>query len=472
MDSNGAKSTGVCHILAVPYPGRGHINPVMNLCNLLASKSEGILVTFVVTEEWLGLIGSQVKPDNIRFASIPNVVPSEKERAADMPAFLRAVRTQMEAPFERLLDELEPSPSVILADYLLAWAVGAANRRNIKMASFLPISASMFSVLQQLYLYMEKSQVPVHMLGMAIKGMERLQVESTPGADEPPPAEGGLSDLPSDLAKQKDAVILQHILEAISCLQKVDCVLFPTIYELESDAIDALRAGFKVPVYTIGPAIPYSQLGDSQSPTSTTQKAQLHDYFEWLDCQPRSSVLYVSFGSFLEVSGAQMEEIAAGLKKSGVRFLWVARGETDRLREECGENGLVVPWCDQLRVLCHPCVGGFWSHCGWNSIREGIYAGVPFLCFPIGMDQNHNAKLVVEDWKVGWRVRNTDSVDLVNREEIAGLVQRFMDLESEQGKEMRKRATQLQQITHRSAAEGGSSDANINAFLRDISHSH
>lgn len=306
---------------------------------------------------------------------------------------------------------------------------------------------------------------------MEKKRMERVQVDSIPGVGAPPPGLG-LADLPSDLAEQKDPVILEHILEAISCLQKVDCVIFPTIYELESHAIDAQRAEFKVPVYTIGPAIPYFQLGDSQSPTPTTPKAQLDDYFEWLDRQPRSSVLYVSLGSFLEVSGAQMDEIAAGLKKSGVRFLWVARGETQRLKEECGENGLMVPWCDQLRVLCHPCVGGFWSHCGWNSIREGIYAGVPFLCFPIAMDQNHNAKLVVEDWKVGWRVRNTDGVDLVKREEIAGLVQRFMDFERDEGKEMRKRARQLQQITHNSVAEGGSSDANINAFLRDISHSH
>ncbi|KAM1653468.1 hypothetical protein ACFX15_005677 [Malus domestica] len=55
-------------------------------------------------------------------------------------------------------------------------------------------------------------------------------------------------------------------------------------------------------------------------------------------------------GSFLSVSSVQMDEIAAGLRKSGVRFIWPARGETDRIKQLCGDMGLVVPWCDQLRV--------------------------------------------------------------------------------------------------------------------------
>ncbi|CAL8160461.1 unnamed protein product [Prunus armeniaca] len=42
-------------------------------------------------------------------------------------------------------------------------------------------------------------------------------------------------------------------------------------------------------------------------------------------------------GSFLSVSSAQMDEIAAGLRESGVRFIWVARGETGRLKEVCGD---------------------------------------------------------------------------------------------------------------------------------------
>jgi UDP:flavonoid glycosyltransferase YjiC (YdhE family) len=65
-----------CHAVITAYPGRGHVNPMMNLCKILASKKTDILVTFVVTDEWLGLIGFEPKPENVRFACIPNVVPS------------------------------------------------------------------------------------------------------------------------------------------------------------------------------------------------------------------------------------------------------------------------------------------------------------------------------------------------------------------------------------------------------------
>jgi UDP:flavonoid glycosyltransferase YjiC (YdhE family) len=92
-------------------------------------------------------------------------------------------------------------------------------------------------------------------------------------------------------------------------------------------------------------------------------------------------------GSFLSLHSAQMDELAAGLRDSGVRFLWVARGKIPRLKEVCGDKGLVVPWCDQLRVLSHSSIAGFLTHCGWNSTQEGAFCGVPFLTFPIDYDQ-------------------------------------------------------------------------------------
>ncbi|KAJ6777397.1 GLYCOSYLTRANSFERASE [Salix koriyanagi] len=115
-------------------------------------------------------------------------------------------------------------------------------------------------------------------------------------------------------------------------------------------------------IYPIGPAIPYFDLGDSSTTFASDEDV---NYLRWLDCQPCGSVLYVSLGSFLSVSSAQMDEIAAGLCESGVRFLWVARSETERLSKVCG----------------------------------GVFAGLPFLTFPIVADQFPNCKLIVEDWK-------------------------------------------------------------------------
>jgi hypothetical protein len=106
--------TSLCHIVAIPYPARGLINPMMNLCKLLVSNNKNILVTFVVTEEWLSFISSDPKPDNITFRSIPNVVPSELTRGSDHPAFMEAIMTKMEEPFDELLDLLDHPPSIIV----------------------------------------------------------------------------------------------------------------------------------------------------------------------------------------------------------------------------------------------------------------------------------------------------------------------------------------------------------------------
>jgi UDP:flavonoid glycosyltransferase YjiC (YdhE family) len=267
-----------------------------------------------------------------------------------------------------------------------------------------------------------------------------------------------------DVKKQQ---MLDSVLKINSWVSKAQYLLFASIDELESQVIDVLKAEFPFPVYAIGPTIPYLDLAEN---SSQALKDNGLDYFEWLDCQPRSSVVYVSMGSFLSVSSAQMDELAAGLRDSGVRFLWVARGEARRLKEICGDMGLVVPWCEQLRVLSHSSIGGFLTHCGWNSTQEGMFCGVPFLTFPIDMDQPQNSKLIAEDWKIGWKVKQDVEVDkLVTREEIAVLMQKFMDLGSEEVKEMRKRASEFQRICQHAIAEKGSSETNINAFLRDIS---
>ncbi|KAL8213937.1 hypothetical protein R6Q57_003386 [Mikania cordata] len=160
---------------------------------------------------------------------------------------------------------------------------------------------------------------------------------------------------------------------------KANYVLLSTIYELESKPIDALRARLQIPVYTSGPNISYSQIEPEIS-------LDRHVYLNWLDSKQPRSVLYVSFGSFLSVSPAEMVEIAYSLTQSGVNFLWVARGEISHVKDICGDKGLVVEWCDQLRVLLHSSIGGFLTHWGWNSVKECLFSGVLMLNFPITIE--------------------------------------------------------------------------------------
>ncbi|XP_030464329.1 UDP-glycosyltransferase 87A1-like [Syzygium oleosum] len=459
----GSKPTSVCHVVALPYPGRGHINPMMNLCKLLASKKPDILITFVVTEEWLGFIGPEPKPANVRFAAVPNVIPSELHRAKNFPAFLEAVFTRLEAPVEQLLDRLELPVEAIVADTYMLWAVRVGKRRNIPVATLWTMSISVFAVFHHFEMLKQKGHFPVD---LSERGEE--EVDYIPGV-----AKTRLADLPT-IFHGNGRQVLGGALECIAWASKADYFLSTSFYELEFPVLDALQSQsqsqLSAPVYCVGPTIPFFD-GDGDGDAA---------YLRWLDSQPRGSVLYISLGSFLSVSKVQMEEMVAGVRDSGVRFLWVARGETSLIGKACEEDmGLVVPWCEQLKVLCHPSVGGFWTHSGWNSTLEAIYAGVPMLTCPIFWDQVPNSKQITEDWKIGLRVKKEEeeggggggggNENLVTRQEIARLVRKLMDVESDEGREMRKRARELREACRRAVAKDGSSDRNLDAFISDIS---
>ncbi|KAF7816160.1 UDP-glycosyltransferase 87A1 [Senna tora] len=450
MHSSGGKDpTSVCHVVAIPFPGRGHINPMMNVCKLLASRRPNdILITFVVTQEWLGYIGSDPKPDNIRFASIPNVIPPEREKAADFPRFYEAVMTKMEDPLETLLDQIEPPVTAIVGDVELRWPTAVGNRRNIPVAVLWTMSASFYSMLHHLQIFTRDRPIAVDLL------VVDNEAEHIPGISS-----AHLPDLRTVL-HENDQQVLHLALDCISKVPKSNYLLLTTVQELEPGAITSLKAAFPFPVYPIGPAIPYLQLHDHHS----------LDHLKWLDSHPPESVLYISLGSFLSVSNAQMDEIVSALNTSGIPYMWVARGEASRLNAKCGDKGVVVPWCDQLKVLSHCSVGGFWSHCGWNSILEAVFAGVPILTFPLFLDQVPNRSQIVDVWGNGWNVERSDLEDevLVSKEEIEKLVRRFMDVGSIEGKKIRERARELKDICGQAIAKGGSSDVNLDAFLRDI----
>ena len=268
--------------------------------------------------------------------------------------------------------------------------------------------------------------------------------------------------------RKNDHQVLQLALGCISKVPRANYLLLTTVQELEAETIDSLKSIFPFPIYPIGPSIPYLEV----EVNNLANTGQSQHYIKWLDSQPSESVLYISLGSFLSVSNAQMDEIVEALNNSGIRYLYVARGETSRLKDKCGDKGMVIPWCDQLKVLSHSSVGGFWSHCGWNSTLETVFAGVPILTFPLFLDQVPNSTQIVDEWKNGWKVEIQSKLEsdvILAKEDIEELVKRFMDLESQEGKKIRDRARELKVMCRKAIGKGGSSDRNLDAFISDIS---
>ncbi|KAL4577915.1 hypothetical protein LXL04_014030 [Taraxacum kok-saghyz] len=205
---------------------------------------------------------------------------------------------------------------------------------------------------------------------------------------------------------------------------------------------------------TIGVPIPYA---DDRKPK----------WVGWLDqkLSQGCSVLYVAFDSQVEMSTPQLKAIAKGLEDSQVSFLWVVRKSemtishiTDDLQEKVGERGIIVrEWVDQREILKHESVKGFVSHCGLNSVMESICLEVPILAWPMMADQHLNARMVVEEIKIGLRVETCDGSvrGFVKSEGLKKMVKELM--EGERGKEVRKKVMEVGKAAKAAMAEDGSS---------------
>jgi hypothetical protein len=159
---------------------------------------------------------------------------------------------------------------------------------------------------------------------------------------------------------------------------KLNGVVINTFDGLEAESLGALNGGKVIEglpsVFAVGPFAPCE-----------FERGERGDQLKWLDEQLTGSVVYVSFGSWTAMSRDQIREIGNGLIKSGCRLLWVVKDKKVDKEEEEGldevvggelmervkAKGLVVKtWVDQEEILGHRAVGGFVSHCGWNSVVE------------------------------------------------------------------------------------------------------
>nr|QCI56003.1 UDP-glucosyltransferase [Iris sanguinea] len=199
----------------------------------------------------------------------------------------------------------------------------------------------------------------------------------------------------------------------------------------------------------------------------------------WLDTKPTGSVVYVCFGSWCHFSDEQIREMASGLENCGHPFLWVVREDVSKeldpepLSEKLGM--VVKGWVPQVAILSHPAVGVFVTHCGWNSLLEGLTAGLPMVTWPQSTEQFINEKLVVDVLRIG--VKNWDGFRTtveednvtVKAEDIAAAVGKIMgSAGGEEAEGMRKRAKEYGEMARAAVEVGGSSYNGLSSLIDEI----
>ncbi|XP_057787360.1 UDP-glycosyltransferase 74F2-like [Salvia miltiorrhiza] len=444
------------HILAIPYPSQGHVNPMHQFCKRLVFK--GAKATFAVTKFILKSFNP--KSDSVVIDSISDGFDEGGFGQADN---VSDYLTRMERAGSKTLEDLIQSYQssnhpidCIVYDAFLPWALEVAQKYGIKGAAFFTQACAVNYV----YYY-------------AHQGLLKLPVTaaSTP-VELPglPPLD--LPDLPSFIYKHGTyPAYFEMVLNQFSNLEKADFVLVNTFYKLEEKIVDSMT---KVcPLLTIGPTLPSSYLdnriaNDNKYDINLFHSEPSTTIMNWLDKKAASSVVYIAFGSMDNLPKSQMEEIAWGLHHTSFHFVWVVRASDREEKipmdfiEASLDKALFVHWSPQLEVLSHKAVGCFFSHGGWNSTTEALSSGVPMVVMPQWTDQTTDAKLVQDVWGVGVRVRVGED-GLVGREEVEGCLREVM-----RGKEMKMNASKWRDLAKEAVDEGGTSDIDIQNFLSKL----
>ncbi|CAL4909220.1 unnamed protein product [Urochloa decumbens] len=321
-----------------------------------------------------------------------------------------------------------------------------------------------------------------------------IRVEGQPGFKElgdatvnfrgvpPMPASHLLEDMLEDPESEAYKAMTHSDLKNL----EADGILVNTFTSLEDRAVGALKdpqflpkSELKMPpVYCVGPLV--------ERAVDTKEK---HECLAWLDEQPEHSVVFLCFGSAGtgNHSEAQLKEIAVGLERSGHRFLWVVRAPLgdnpekelfgvhanpdlhtllpEGFLERTKGRGLVVKlWVPQVDVLHHKATGAFVTRCGWNSVLEGITAGVSMLCWPLYAEQKMNKVFMVEEAGIGMEVVGWQE-GLVKAEEVEAKVRLVLD--SEEGEKLRARVTAQKEAAAAAWKNGGLSHRTFGRFLLD-----
>jgi UDP:flavonoid glycosyltransferase YjiC (YdhE family) len=399
-------STPGVHIVVYPYPTAGHIIPILDLTQRLLTR--GLTVTVLVTTNNLPLLDPYISshPSSLNHLVLPapDIAPPQQNR------FLANMRALRDLHYPILLQwfQSHSSPPVaILSDFFLGWTHHLARELGVPRLVFSPSGAFGMSVAFSMCRDPPKNDDPQNIDFLV--SLPRIPSSPVyPWWQVPQQYRVGVEGDP-DWEFYKKNMLANTASWGL---------VFNSFMELERVYFDHLKREVGHDrVWAVGPVLPPDD-GDLKQPANRggASSVPCHEVMTWLESRPVNSVVYVCFGSHAVLNSKQMDVVAAALEVSGVQFILCVRepaGQQQHASDDHGVipdgfedrvdgRGLVIKgWAPQVAILRHRAVGAFLTHCGWNSVLEGIAAGVVMLTWPMGAEQFMNSRLLVEQLGVG-----------------------------------------------------------------------
>ncbi|KAL2940925.1 Zeatin O-glucosyltransferase [Bienertia sinuspersici] len=471
-------------VVMVPLPAQGHLNPLLHLSHLISSYDIPVHFTGTSTHNHQAKVRlhgwhhNNNNDNNSKTNSSNNIQfhdfelppydydsPSNNSNVNDHYALLHmhflalfeTLKLHLRKPMYQCIQQLSVKFDrvIVIHDMLMASIVQDIKLiPNVEAFTFLPTSA--------FTMFLESWRLIPEILRLFF----RLDPEDIPQCINSNDYFEG-SDPPE---------IIEFVMNQVKLLGFESGWLYNTSRDLEGRYVHLME---KLPIsvkhFAIGPFHPMDGFESN------------HQCLEWLDKQEKGSVIYVSFGSTTSLTHDQIQELAKGLEECGQKFIWVLRKADSNdvfdqdndtkmkepqlpqeYEEKVKNKGTVIrDWAPQIEILAHKSVGGFMSHCGWNSCIESLSMGVPIAAWPMHSDQPRNAILVSEVLKVGVVVRDwAHRSELVTSNSIKNAVNKLMV--SKEGKEMKERAIKLGESIRGSIVDGGASHVERDAFIAYI----
>ncbi|KAK9061113.1 hypothetical protein SSX86_018293 [Deinandra increscens subsp. villosa] len=442
-------------IVLFPLPFQGHINPMLQLANIL--HTHGFKITVIHAQ-----YNSPNPSNHPHFTFIPidegfSKIADQAATNRDGTYFMRYLNESCVDPFrdclaKLLLDDREMIACVI-SDVAFYFTQTVADElklprlalRTGSMGCVLAYDALPFHSNKTCFCLTKEDSdyevsVPEYPL-LKFKDIAKISINPQ-----------GMGDFATNMFNQMKAS---------------SGIIWNTFKELEESALETISQDYPTPSFTLGPFHKYFPA------SSTSLIEQDRTIISWLDKQPPKSVVYASFGSVAHITELEFQEVAHGLANVGLPFLWVVRpgmvigsdwleSLPENFEERMGDRGRIVKWSPQQEVLAHPATGCFWTHNGWNSTLESICEGVPMICSPCFADQPVNARYVSDFWKIGVFLE-----DGFERMGIEMMIKRVMM--DKEGDEIRERISCLKDKVNLSLDEGGSSFQSLNNLVDYIS---
>ncbi|KAJ4715049.1 Glycosyltransferase [Melia azedarach] len=470
MESSSSKP----HAVLLSSPGMGHLIPVLELGKRLVILHNFDVTVFVVASQTSAaessIIESAMRPKLCQVIELPRPdISGLIGPDAEVFTILAVMMREIKPALRSAISSLKSPPTMLVVDLFGTESLIIADELQIQKYVYITINAWCLAL-----------AVYAPTLDKLVQGeyIDKNGSFNIPGCVPVRP-----SDVVDPMLDRTNPQYLEYVRMGLK-IPMNSGILINTWEDLEPTTLAALRHVkhlgriLKASVYTVGPiARPLGPVGSNK------------ELFDWLDKQPQESVLYISLGSGGTLSLEQTIELAWGLELSQQRFVWVVRRPTEKTGDgsyfkvgndddelsrflpegfltRTHNKGVVVSqWAAQVEILSHPSVGGFLSHCGWNSTVESITNGVPIIAWPLYAEQKMNATLLKEELGIAVRSMNLPSAATVGREEIKMMVRRMMV--EEEGRGLRARVKELKLSGERAWKNGGSSYNGLSMLAKE-----